>query len=505
MNSLQEDDTTLGPYPAAALLAGLTHRRLHSNLKAAAPAQNSHWRCIQTDSRKPLAGGMFVALRGPNFDGHRFVASAIAQGAAAVLVDDPKALEGCEETLAKGSVYVACVDDTLLGLAQLAHAWRKHHGGKMVAISGSGGKTTTKELLAAALQPLGPVHKTCANLNNRIGVPRTLFDWRKKTHLAVVEMGMSLPGEMAALVEMGAPDVAVLTNVGPVHLEGVGGILGVAREKGALFAGLAPDGVAMVCLDDAHIVEHCAPRHAGRKVTFGYHAKAQVRILAESATPGGRCIELEVASDVGPMGAWRGAFTVPLMGAHNAQNVAAAVGVGFVLGADPQAMQASLAEVVVPGGRMRRKVDGVHKPSVIDDTYNANPMSVRAAVAALAEEPCAGRRILVLGEMGELGPDAAHYHRQMGDVAAEYGLAAVFALGDHAQEVVDAAAKHGLVGQAFAADGLDGLVAALQAYVQPEDWMLVKGSRFMAMERVVAAIDDFGNDDVALKSAMGAV
>jgi UDP-N-acetylmuramoyl-tripeptide--D-alanyl-D-alanine ligase len=355
----------------------------------------------------------------------------------------------------------------------MARYVRSDHGGTVAAITGSNGKTTTKELLAAALGRAGGVHKTSGNLNNLIGLPLTLFGWADDAWAAVLEMGMNAPGEIARLTEIAAPDVGLVTNVGPAHLEGLGSVEAVARAKGELYATLAAGAVCVLNVDDPMVREICVPL-AGRRlgIFFGTGPGCDVRLVAHAPSASGSRVVL----------AFDGietAFELPLTGAHNAMNAAGAAAAAWALGIGPAEIAAGFSRVSIPGGRLRILPGDI---TVLDDTYNANPASMEAAFAALAQI-ARGRRVAVLGDMFELGEQASRLHREVGAAAGESGAAEVLALGDHAGEVAAGAREAGAGAEAFA--NLDALLAALDGSLRSGDWVLVKGSRGMRMERVV--------------------
>ena len=345
------------------------------------------------DSRSCLDGNLFLALQGERVDGHAFLPQAVARGAAAALVTHV------------GSEVMAWlkVDDVRLALGRLAAAWLARLATPCVAITGSNGKTTVKELLAAILGRMGPVHATQGNLNNDLGVPYTLLAMEASARFGVIEMGANHAGEIAYLTDLVRPRVTVLNNAGPAHLEGFGSLEGVARAKGEIMGGLVEGGCAVLNRDDPFfpLWRELAGEHD--VLSFGSHARADVRLLVREpgrlriATPGG---EVETA--------------FRLTGEHNAKNALAACAGALAMGADLDALAGGLADFVGTPGRMQ-PVAGRGGAHLIDDSYNANPGSVEVAVKWLAAQP--GRRLLVLGDMAELGADGAELHRQVGEWA----------------------------------------------------------------------------------------
>lgn len=420
---------------------------------------------VTTDSRRARADSLFFALRGVHHDGHAHIAAARDAGAVAAVVSRDETALGEPRIL---------VDDTQLALGRLAHAWRMRLPVTLVAITGNSGKTTTKEFAAAVLRAAAPTLATPGNLNNEIGMPLTLLQLGEQHRYAVIEMGQGRPGDIAYLARIARPDIALVTNVTGAHLAGFGSMEAIAAGKGEVYAGLAADGMAIVNLDDPFCGYWLSGLPACRRLTFGVAAGADVR--AESVALGDNgcaCFSL-VAGDA------RTNAELAVPGLHNVSNALAAAAIGIACGLSAAAIASALAGVQPVAGRLvvRELAGGIR---VVDDTYNANPGSVRAAIDTLCG--WSGRRVLVLGEMAELGPTAAELHREVGDYARGCGVDALFAVGDHAANVVA-----GFGGQALAFGDVDALVAALRPVLVDGVTVLVKGSRSARMERVVAAI-----------------
>ena len=423
---------------------------------------------VSTDSRTVAPGDLFVALTGDKFDGHAYLDEAARRGAAAAMVS-----RRVETQMPLPQVMV---EDTLAGLGRLAANWRNRFALPVVALTGSNGKTTVKEMLAAILAAhcggKDAVLATRGNLNNAIGVPLTLMRLREQHRYAVVEMGMNHPGEIDYLTRLAAPGVALVNNAQRAHLGPMGSLDAIAQAKGEIYAGLRSGGVALVNADD-RFADYWKGLNAGRRiVTFGLSPDAGVRATVE-----GEQVRFVTPTD---------AFAVRLQvaGEHNARNACAACAAAFVLDIPPRAMQLGLAGFEGVLGRLTRRA-GRNGAVVIDDSYNANPDSMQAALKVLAQQP--GRRVFVMGDMGELGEDGAQMHAQVGACARAAGIDALFALGPasvHAAEAFGGPARH------FAA--VEDLLAALEPELQPGTTVLVKGSRFMAMERVAGAITDVG-------------
>lgn len=416
-----------------------------------------------TDSRSARAGDCFFALRGEHFDGHDFVGAAVAAGAAAVVVQ--RAIPG---TCGAAVIRVA---DTLAALQGLAARYRATLAIPVVAIGGSNGKTSTKELAAAALASGFRVAKTRGNLNNHIGAPLTLLEIGDEHGAAVIEVGTNHPGEIAALAAIVAPTVAVVTNIGPEHLEFLGDEAGVAQEEGSLLEALGEGHAAVLNADDEWCGE-LRSRARCRVITAGFSGSADVRIesLASGesgqrlrASAGGESVELDI----------------PLHGRHMAQNAALGLAAGAALGLRLDAMAGTISGVTLPGGRMRCAArDGIR---LIDDSYNANPGSMRAALKHLAS--LGGRRIAVLGTMGEMGAGAGEWHREIGAEARRLGIDRLVAVGPFAEDY-----RAGAGGIADVFGDVAGAVAFLGGEVRAGDAVLVKASRAAKFEQIAGAL-----------------
>jgi len=421
---------------------------------------------VSTDTRAIAAGQLFIALRGERFDAHDFLAPAVASGATALLVAD--------ETKLPAGVSAVVVDDTRLALGRLAAAWRAQFDIPVIAVTGSNGKTTTKEMIAAILKAAfgDAVLATRGNLNNDIGLPLTLLGLNATHRAAVIEMGMNHPGEIAYLAPLGAPTVALVTNAQRAHLEGMGDLDEVAREKGSIFAGLQANGVAVINADDAYAEtwRAMAAPHAVR--TFGVDHAADV--FGKVRQHG-----LETALEVGaPEG--EAAIRLSIPGRHNARNAMAAAAACLAAGLPLSAVLAGLESFAGVKGRLQRR-SGKNGAEILDDTYNANPDSVRAGIDVLAAT--IGRKLLVLGDMGEIGEASGQYHDEIGGYAKSQGIDRLYALGDAAQQAVrnfGEGARHYC--------NVEKLIAAVDKELGPETTVLVKGSRFMKMERVADAL-----------------
>lgn len=415
-----------------------------------------------TDSRNITPGEMFIALRGNRVDGHEFLATARERGAVAALVeravDDP--------------LPQLRVADAKAALGKLAALWRAQYHCPLIGLTGSNGKTTVKELLAAILNRRGATLSTQGNLNNDIGMPLTLLRLRRAHEFAVIEMGANHPGEIAYLTTIARPSVALITNAGPAHLEGFGSIEGVARAKGEIFSGLSPDGVAVINADDHYVSTWDAAAAGRRIVRFGLGERADVRGQWQGDAVGSR-IHLQT-----PAG--ETSTTLHLPGQHNVMNALAAAAAALAVGTSLQDIAAGLEAAHGAPGRMQSKA-GRNGARVIDDTYNANPASVRAALEVLAS--CRGRRIFVLGDLAELGDDTVELHRAIGAAAAAAKIDALYTVG-----ALSVHAANSFTGEHRHFATRDELIAFVTPLLAASVTLLVKGSRSARMEGVVAAL-----------------
>ncbi|MFZ2629088.1 MAG: UDP-N-acetylmuramoyl-tripeptide--D-alanyl-D-alanine ligase [Rugosibacter sp.] len=421
---------------------------------------------VTSDSRAVVAGDLFIAIQGEHFDGHDFVVGAIEKGAAGALVNH-------EFATAHPNLPLIAVADTRLALGALAAAWRARFNIPLIGVTGSNGKTTVKEMCAAILRTQGgAVLATEGNLNNDIGLPLTLLKLRAMHTAAVIEMGMNHFGEIDYLTHLAAPTVAVITNALRAHLEGLGTVQDVALAKGEIFAGLGADGIAVFNADDAQAELWQTLAQDRLQLTFGLERAADVRgEFAPQGFGGLLCLAT-------PWGATDITLSVP--GRHNALNACAAAAATLATGVTLDMVTAGLAGFSGVKGRLQRRA-GLRGALVVDDTYNANPDSMRAAIDVLASIP--GRRIFVMGDMGEAGEAAGQFHDEIGGYAKSHGIDRLLCLGE-----LSAAAAHnfGAGGEHFSR--IDSLLKTLTAELDANVTVLVKGSRFMRMERVVAAL-----------------
>ena len=451
---------------------------LHDAVRALAAHGAQHegaarFTCVGSDSRAIVPGQLFVALRGERFDGHGFVADAQRAGAAAAMVDAAWRQAHGERA---GDFPLLVVDDTRLALGSLAAAWRARFAVPVIGITGSNGKTTVKEMCAAILRAQArrdgfgdeSVLATRGNLNNDIGLPLTLLELRDFHRAAVVEMGMNHPGEIAYLSALAQPTVALVNNAQRAHLQGLGSVEEVAREKGAIYGGLGAAGTAIINADDVHADFWRALNEGRPIVTFGIERAADVN---------GRCTLRGLGSRL-ELSALHGDVEIALQvpGMHNAHNAVAASAACLAAGASLEAVADGLAAFAGTRGRLQRR-EGPRGALILDDSYNANPDSVRAGIDVLAATP--GHTWLVLGDMGEVGDSSAQVHDEIGGYAKSKGIDGLFALGEMSAV---AARNFGEGGHHFASP--EALVKALAPRLDDDSVVLVKGSRFMRMERV---------------------
>jgi UDP-N-acetylmuramoyl-tripeptide--D-alanyl-D-alanine ligase len=423
------------------------------------------------DTRTLPPGALFVPLPGRHTDGHDFLAEAFARGAAVALC----ARERYEAWRGREPGPLVVVEDVTAALGRLAHGHRRGWNGLLLCVTGSAGKTTTRELVAAALATAGPVLRTRGNLNNQWGMPLTLLGLRPEHRSAVIEIGTNHPGEIAALAALAVPGAAVVTNAGRAHLEGFGTVEAVAREKASLGFALEPGRPLFAGADSPALLAALAGVPA-RLVTYGLSPEADLRP--------------ERVTDLGPAGsrvevAGFPPLALPLVGAHQVHNALAALAVAREAGLDPAAVVAALGAVRGLPGRM--EVRALGGGTVLVDCYNANPESARAALAALAGWPGARRRIAVLGDMLELGARAATLHREVGALVRD---AELWVLGAHAADTAAGARRAGVTARRF--DGKPALAAALRAELAPGVVALLKASRGVALEDVLADAGEEG-------------
>lgn len=471
---------------AASFTAAEVHEAVGGRLLGAAARSYAG---VSTDTRDALTGLLFVALVGEKHDAHDHLADALQKGAAGLLVSE-SGWAKVQAGLQFGAATVHLVPDTLYALGELGKYHHRRLGTPVYALTGSNGKTSTKELLAAILAEGRPTLKTEGNLNNLIGVPLTLLGLTREHQAAVVEMGMNQMGEVARYTEIAEPEVGLVINVGPAHIGELGSLEAIATAKGELYRGLGPDQVAVVNADDPYVARQYVVSRVLRRRTFGRSAFADVQllsaepILTPEGSDGGQRVRLLV--DGVELG-----VNIPFAGEHNALNAAAAVAAATARpGVDLAQVQAGLPKAQNVGRRLVFESIGPYL--VVDDCYNANSASMLAAiqtVTTFAER--AGRRVVaVLGEMRELGDYGPGEHEKVGMALVARGVPLVAAFGPLAEPITrvqpaDVASKH-------EAEDLERLWAWLRPKLAPNDLILVKGSRGARMERVIQKLRDEG-------------
>lgn len=416
---------------------------------------------VERDSRQVAAGDLFLALKGENFDAHDFVPQ-VADRASAALV----------ENYVEADIPQVVVSDVRYAMGQLGVAWRNCFSRPVIALTGSNGKTTLKEMITAILSESGSTHSTRGNLNNDLGVPLTLYELRPDQHkYAVIEMGANHFGEIEYLTNLVRPDVAVLNNAGAAHLEGFGSVAGVARAKGEIFSGLSDDAVAVINADDDYADYWRELNTSRRVISFGMDNTA-ADVKGVSGSNGLLLMGFEDQSVE---------VNLPLLGKHNALNALAAAAAVLPLGVKLEIVKAGLEKLQPVQGRLC-PLRGSGGELIIDDTYNANPSSALAAIQVLAQQN--GRTLLVLGDMGELGVDGMDMHAEIGRQAALLGIDALYGVGEMSVAACDAFGAG-----AVACHDMDELLKSLNTLkLNENNSVLVKGSRSARMERVVDAL-----------------
>lgn len=424
---------------------------------------------LNIDTRKLERSQVYLAIRGDRFDGNDFVQTAREAGASAAIV----------ERWSDCGIPEIKVRDGRKALGQLATTWRGLWGGRLVGITGSNGKTTVKELVAALLAQTAPVWKTQGNLNNDIGVPLSLLQLRPEHHYAVIEMGANHPGEIAYVARLAKPDVAIISNAGPAHLEGFGSVEGVAKAKGELVECLPEDGVAVLNADDPFYGywRDCAGQR--RIVSFGFSPEADVRAAPSSLKTSYRDGHFFTDFDLLIQGQ-RISVGIPLCGRHNVINALAAIAAALSLGVDYSTLTAGLQSVTPVAGRLQ-PLKGWRDVLLIHDAYNANPASLSAALEILSNLP--GHAWVALGSLGELGADSDELHADIGRKIKEAGVVRLFATGPHVEHSVTAFGA----GAIYCKNQTE-MIERIKNDLEVPAVLLVKGSRSQQMERVIDAL-----------------
>ncbi len=434
---------------------------------------------ISIDSRTIKRGDLFVALKGIKFDGHQFVLEAMEKGGDGALIED--------ESLAQKSTFdprgkaVIVVENTLRALGDIAHSWRKKHPIPLIAVAGSNGKTTTKEIIATLLDGSFRVLKTWGNRNNLVGLPLTVLDLCPDHTIAVVEMGMNAKGEIKRMTEISSPDVGLITNINVAHMEGFGVFEELIKAKGELWDTMRPDGVIVVNQDDVNVLK-LAEGYPGKRVTFGVEAPSDV-MAKEVHFEGGKGVRFTLA-----LGGEKVEVTLPMMGISSVYNALAGTTVASVFGVQLKEIRERL-EGVKPFPMRMEVIHLVNGSTIINDSYNANPNSMELALKVLSEVKEAERGIAVLGDMLELGQFSGEAHARIGEKVVSFGVDLLFTLGEGAEIIANKAREAGLNEDrvTVSRDHRD-LLLHLKKAIKRGDWILVKGSRAMSMERIVLGL-----------------
>ncbi len=420
---------------------------------------------VSTDSRSIRPGELYCALRGTNFDGHDFCSRAEQAGALGAIV----------ERVAPSTFAQLEVTDSRIALGELASAWRRRFELPIVGVTGSNGKTTVKEMIASILSVNSSVLSTRGNLNNEVGVPQTLFRLNDKHDYAVIEMGASHVGEIQWLARIAQPQVGVITLCAPAHIEGFGTVERIAQAKGELYAGLATGGTAVINADDEFASYWCKIADDKRILRFGKLKSADVCAQNISVLGVGKGVQFDLQLPNATLD-----IALPFDGSHNVSNALAAAAVAYALDISSESIKRGLESATKVEGRLCVYA-GQFESKIIDDSYNANPASLAAAVELLGQED--GETCLILGDMGELGSDAIKAHRDAGAAIRHAGIDRLYTLGDLSTH---AATEFGRGAQSFR--DIDGLLSRLHSDLTYSATILVKGSRFMRMERIVQAL-----------------
>ena len=426
---------------------------------------------ISTDSRSSRQGDLFFAIRGPNFDGHEYVEAALATGAAGVVVDKRWV---APESVDAGRVLV--VEDTVTALGKLGAYYRDQLACTVIAVTGSNGKTTTREMIHHILSKRLRGRRSVKSYNNQIGVPLTLLEADEHDDFLVVEAGTNHPGEIDYLGNIIRPDIAVITNIGESHLEGLGTLERVAAEKASLAKHVRPGG-AIVVNGDRDVLPRLITQPQIMVIRFGTAETNDMRISA--VTTNGQSMEFEVNK--------RFRFHLPVLGTHNALNCLAAIVVARRLGFEMEPIDEALKDFILPA--MRLEVTPVGPFTVLNDAYNANPVSMKSALEVLTSYPTSGRRVFCCGQMRELGPESEKYHRELGRRIGSEAVDVLVAVGESAGAVAEEAVRAGLAkDRVWSFTDSEAAGRDLKKILVPGDLVLVKGSRAMKMERLIEQI-----------------
>jgi UDP-N-acetylmuramoyl-tripeptide--D-alanyl-D-alanine ligase len=438
-----------------------------------------HFAKLSIDSRTISKDEMFIAIAGERHDGHHFLKAAVQSGARGLIVNKKSCDHLKLDKLPKDDIVCVAVDDTTKALADLALFHRRRCRASIIAITGSNGKTTTRKITSAIVAQKYTLLSTKGNYNNHIGLPLTLLGLTPAHEWAVIELGMNHPGEIRQLAHICKPDLGIITNVGPAHLEGLGSLENIMQAKGELLEGLRPEGTAILNRDDPRISQ-LAQQTKARVLFFGLSKHAAIR--ARSIEEKGACISFVLSLPEKDI-----AINLNVPGRFMVLNALAGAAAGYLLGIPPESIKSGIETFQPAWGRMNllKTHLGVN---IIDDTYNANPGSMQAAITTLETIKGFARSALVMGDMLELGSHAESMHIKIGACAAASGISRLYVTGTWAQVVAKAAHRTGLAQDRIFTGEKAEILAHLKAWLKPGDWILIKGSRGMAMEKIVAGL-----------------
>ena len=434
---------------------------------------------VSIDSRNILVNEVFVAIAGTVHDGHIFASDIVAQGVRGMVINRNQAPKMPLEAWKTNGITCIAVDDTTIALGDMASYNRRRSQARVVGITGSNGKTTTRQMTAAVLARQHETLTPVGNFNNEIGLPLTLLALTPAHEWAILELGTNNPGEIGRLADICTPDIGVLTNIGPAHLQGLGSIEGVMQEKGDLLRRLKPDDKAVLNADDPRVMQMARVSKAG-VILYGLSEDAMIRAENIRETEQAITFRLIFAGE-------DSSVRLNSPGRYMVSNALAAAAVGYQIGLSCETVKAGLEAFSPVSGRMNIKQmqNGIF---LIDDTYNANPDSMKVAFGTLSTLRAGSRGVLVLGDMLELGPQAQSLHGEVGALAARSGISLLYAFGEFANDVTAGACKEGMPpADTFVGTQAD-IITDLKHRLLPGDWILVKGSRSMAMEKVVQAL-----------------
>jgi len=429
---------------------------------------------ISTDSRSIRSGDLFFALKGERFDGHQFVMHAMNTGAAGAVISNEFKLEPEYKNFP-----VIRVKDTTTALGDLAKYYRKKLSAKIIGITGSNGKTTTKEMTYHLLSQFGFVAKSQKSFNNFIGVPVTIFEIENRHQYGVLEMGTNAPGEIRRLSEIGAPDIAVIVNISKAHLEGLKSIEGVARAKAEILENLRKNGVFVYNADNTWCAK-IAESFKGEKLSFGFSSQAHIKCTDVKKKDKGYVLELNGHLNV----------PLPIPGYHNITNCLASFAICKALGHDIRCVKDAFSSFKLP--LMRIEQQRIGNITVINDAYNANPESVRAALQYLSEIDARGRKVFVCGDMLELGNESAQLHKEIGETVSCLNIDLLWTVGKYASEIAKAAKSSGVPeSQVISFQDVSDITPAEINELRENDIVLIKGSRGMHMENIIEKFKEF--------------